>query len=282
MVLSFCWIGECRILLQIRLDDLMKNYEDMAVIFMDLLGSQAKNDFAEKFKIHNIFHTEMKRAEERKNARQTQHVIYDRRIYSFSDCVYIFYFYKPGIEEYRKKNDELLKVALLNSLNPIMKIMLSGNFVRGGATIGKCYIDDLGFFGPAVNRAYKIESEIAELPIIEIDNEIGRRIYKEQIENSQTFIYDWKPSIISEKSGKYFLNYMYQLEINSPLYYENEEYDFDTVKEDILRNVFDNKAKHPQSEKILKKMTFLEEWLQTEKCAKFSEKVIPMGSFTLE
>ena len=35
-------------------------------------------------------------------------------------------------------------------------------------------------------------------------------------------------------------------------------------------------------ERIMEKMSYLEEWLETEKCAKISEKVIPMGSFTLE
>lgn len=260
----------------------MSQYEDMAVIYMDLLGSRDKNSFEEKYKIHNIFHTEMKRAEERKNAPQTKHVIYDRKIYSFSDCVYIFYFYKPGIEDFRKKNDELLKVALLNSLNPIMKIMLSGNFVRGGATIGKCYIDDLGFFGPAVNRAYQIESEIAEFPIIEIDKEIGKRIYDEQVNNSKTPIYDWKPSIVSNKDEKYFLNYMYQLEINTGLVYENKDYYFDVVKNDILGSISTNKSFNENNERILKKMNFLEEWLNVEKCAKFSDKVVPMGSFTIE
>lgn len=260
----------------------MKNYEDMAVIFMDLLGSKGKNDFDKKYEIHNIFHTEMKRAEARKNAPQTQHVIYDRKIYSFSDCVYIFYFYKDGIENYRKKNDELLKVALLNTLNPIMKIMLSGNFVRGGATIGKCYIDDLGFFGPAVNRAYQIESEIAQYPIIEIDREIGKRIYQEQISNSKTFPYDWKPSIVSLKDDKYFLNYMYQLEINTGLVYENEEYDFDTVKNNIMYNIYQNRAGNSGNIRVEEKMIFLEEWIKTEKTALFSDKVVPMGSITIE
>lgn len=260
----------------------MENYEDMAVIFMDLLGSKAKTDFEKKFEIHKIFHTEMKRAEERKKAQQTQHVIYDRKIYSFSDCVYIFYFYKKGIEDYRKKNDELLKVALLNTLSPIMKIMLSGNFIRGGATIGKCYIDDLGFFGPAVNRAYQIESEIAQYPIIEIDEEIGKRIYQEQISNSKTPIYDWKPSIVSMKDNKYFLNYMYQLEINSGLVYENEEYDFDMVKSNILCNISQNMLLSIGNVRIEEKMRFLENWIKDEKCAVFSDKVVPMGSFTIE
>lgn len=159
-----------------------------------------------------------------------------------------------------------------------MKIMLSGNFVRGGATIGKCYIDDLGFFGPAVNRAYQIESEIAQYPIIEI----GKRIYQEQISNSKTFLYDWKPSIVSLKDDKYFLNYMYQLEINTGLVYENEEYDFDTVKNNIMYNIYQNRAGNSGNIRVEEKMIFLEEWIKTERTALFSDKVVPMGSITIE
>lgn len=259
----------------------MKDYEDMAVMFVDLLGSKNKNDFKERFEIHSIFHKEMLQAEKRKNARETQHVIYDRRIYSFSDCVYFFYFYKPGIEETRKKNDELLKVLLLNSINPIMKVMLSGNFVRGGVTFGKCYFDDLGFFGPAVNRAYEIESTIAEFPIIEVDKEIGRRIYDEQCKNSQVFPFEWKPSIVSYMEGKFFLNYMYQLEINKGLLYENEMYSFDKVRDDFFSNISQNKSLNFQHEGIQKKMSFLERWLRSEKCAKFCDGAFPMVSISI-
>ena len=147
--------------------------------------------------------------------------------------------------------------------------MLTGNFIRGGATIGKCYIDDLGFFGPAVNRAYQIESEIAEYPVIEIDYEIGKRIYQEQITNIETPIFKWKPSIVSYKDDKYFLNYLYQLEINTGLVYENEEFYFDTVRNTVQNHIFDNLLMNVNNERIQKKMNFLDDWIKSEKCAVF-------------
>lgn len=69
----------------------MKNqYEDMVVIFVDLLGTKNNENFDDKLFIHQLFH-----GEAQINAtRNKEHVIYERKVYSFSDCAYFFYYYK--------------------------------------------------------------------------------------------------------------------------------------------------------------------------------------------
>ncbi|KGE72112.1 hypothetical protein [Spirochaeta lutea] len=231
-------------------------YEKMVVIFADLLGSKSITDFNKKYIIHKIFHEELILNQERQKL--ISHVIYDRKIFSFSDCVYIFYFYKKGIEESRKNDLNLIKTAILNTTNPFLQVLLSGNFLRGGITFGDCYFDDLGFFGPAVNRAYEIESTIAEHPIIEVDNVIGKEIFDDQIQNSNNELFKWKPSIVNNLENKYFMNYLYQLEISPLLQYGQNIYRYDESKKDILDYIHLNKQENSSNIKIINKMNYLE------------------------
>ena len=60
------------------------------VIFVDILGSQNRVDFQETYKINKIFHEEL----ERNKQNDMMHTVYFRKIYTFSDCAYIFYGFK--------------------------------------------------------------------------------------------------------------------------------------------------------------------------------------------
>ena len=80
------------------------------VIFVDILGSQNRVDFQETYKINKIFHEEL----ERNKQNDMIHTVYFRKIYTFSDCAYIFYGFKDGISDERKDEGELFKVALCN------------------------------------------------------------------------------------------------------------------------------------------------------------------------
>lgn len=80
------------------------------VIFVDILGSQNRVDFQETYKINKIFHEEL----ERNKQNDMMHTVYFRKIYTFSDCAYIFYGFKDGISDERKDEGELFKVALCN------------------------------------------------------------------------------------------------------------------------------------------------------------------------
>ena len=48
----------------------------------------------------------------------------------------------------------------------------AGFLVRGGLTIGPIYHDSVSVFGPALNRAYELESQIAQVPRIVVDDNI--------------------------------------------------------------------------------------------------------------
>lgn len=151
-----------------------KGFSEYLVIFVDILGSQNRTDFQETYKINRIFHEELE-----KNAKNDMnHTVYFRKIYTFSDCAYIFYGFKEGISDERKSKDELFKVALCNCEPIFLRFIKERILFRGGVSYGNAYIDSCKsmFFGEAVNKAYKLESEIAIHPRIVIDDFIAEAV----------------------------------------------------------------------------------------------------------
>lgn len=164
------------------------------VIFVDILGSQNRVDFQETYKINKIFHEEL----ERNKQNDMMHTVYFRKIYTFSDCAYIFYGFKDGTSDERKDEGELFKVALCNCEPIFLRFIKERILFRGGISYGDAYVDPSKsmFFGDAVNKAYKMESEIAIHPRIVIDDYIAEAVL-ENISSVKYKIVAKKPEYIS-------------------------------------------------------------------------------------
>lgn len=149
-------------------------FSEYLVIFVDILGSQSRTDFQEMYQINTIFHEEF----EKNQKNDMEHVVYFRKVYTFSDCAYIFYGFKEGISEERKDLGKLFTVALCNCEPLFLRFLKERIIFRGGISFGEAYIDSNRsmFFGPAVNRAYKLESEIAIHPRIVIDDVVAEKV----------------------------------------------------------------------------------------------------------
>ena len=88
-------------------------FRKVVVIFIDILGSQSRSNFEEWYNIMSIFNKMVKRE---KDLDETHtRVVYKREIHVFSDCAYIIYDYKDGIEESRKDMYELMGIACYNT-----------------------------------------------------------------------------------------------------------------------------------------------------------------------
>lgn len=152
------------------------SFSKYLVIFVDILGSQNRTDFEETYQINKIFHEEL----EKNRNNDMSHTVYFRKIYTFSDCAYIFYGFKDAdtISDERKVLDELFKVALCNCEPIFLRFIKEKILFRGGISYGDAYVDSCRsmFFGDAVNRAYKLESEIAIHPRIVIDDSIATAV----------------------------------------------------------------------------------------------------------
>ncbi|WP_461531645.1 hypothetical protein [Pseudomonas sp. 210_17 TE3656] len=217
-------------------------YSKMVVIFLDVLGSKNMTEFDTKLKIHNLFHGSIQESQRRQSSGDLGHVIYDRRLFSFSDCAFIFYFYKEGIAESRKDEKKLMGVALYNTSLLITKIMSEGFYVRGGATYGDAFIDGVSFFGPAVDRAFYIESNLSKMPRLMIDPDIGREQYEYEAEiyarpevvQAQSLTKKRISTIVLREDDGFYLNALYHLEMEGSMKYEGEMLTLDGVKCNLL------------------------------------------------
>lgn len=251
----------------------MDAYQKMAVIFIDLLGTKNNKNFEDKLLIHRIFHEEAL-ANEKRNMK---HVIYERKVYSFSDCAYVFYYYKPGIENYRKNDMNLVYIAMYNTSLSLLRIMNAGYLVRGGIAFGDAYFDELGFFGPAVEQAYGLESEYADVPIIALDPELGKAV--SEWEDTQTnpevlnLLMTSQPRVVEHSDEKYFMNPFYPLEVLPTLFLESGPIKISEVKQRLYEIIARDKAKYGNSTSeskternkatIYEKLDWFERYLQT-------------------
>ena len=177
-----------------------KGYTKALVIFIDILGSQSRDDFEELYEINELFHSELLENEKQ----DREYIAYQRHIYTFSDCAYLIYDYRD-----KSENDwgKLFNVALLNCEPLLMKFLSRELIFRGGVAFGSVYYDTNKnmFFGNAVNKAYQYESTVAKVPRIVVDEYVANQIY---------LLYSEKKKCIvqQDSDGKFFLNYFKSLQ----------------------------------------------------------------------
>lgn len=207
-----------------------QNYSKYLIIFVDVLGSQNKTDFHESYLINAIFHEEF----QAQSNNDMPHTAYQRTVFTFSDCAYIFYQFKDDIEEERKDIGALFKVAMCNCEHIFLKLLKEKILFRGSVYYGDAYVDSERnmFFGPAVVETYKLESKTAVYPRVIIDDFVAEKID----DNIQRTINDFLQKspqadllpIIGESSfgkgvvekdidDKYILNYLHSPENNITL-----------------------------------------------------------------
>lgn len=247
-------------------------YRKMVVIFVDLLGTKNNKRFEDKFLIHRLFHEEVKTNERRNMG----HVIYDRKVYSFSDCAYFFYYYKEGIEDDRKDDMKLIQIAMYNTSISLLRILNAGYLVRGGISFGDAYFDELGFFGPAVEEAYELESGYADVPMVALSPKLGKMFY--EWEESETdmeivnMLMSSRPMLVEKEEDKYFLNMFYQLERFLPVVaLENECIELNELIRNINSVIWRDKEKYKDKQikkekiksTIYEKLDWFEKYLQT-------------------
>ena len=226
----------------------MDSYRKMVVIFVDLLGTKNNKNFKDKYLIHRLFHSEAKTNEER----NLSYVIYDRKVYSFSDCAYFFYYYKEGVEDSRKNDMKLIQIAMSNTSLSLLRILNAGYLVRGGITFGDAYFDELGFFGPAVEQAYGLECNYADVPIITLNPQLGEKFYEweksETDMNIVNLLMTSRPMLVEKDKDKYFLNIFYQLETFMPsLSFEDSCVNIETIKRNVFAVIARDKEKYKET-----------------------------------
>ncbi|PKL21350.1 MAG: hypothetical protein CVV48_08240 [Spirochaetae bacterium HGW-Spirochaetae-4] len=98
-----------------------------------------------------------------------------------------------------------------------IELIQLGVLCRGGIAIGKCVHTRDKVFGPAVNRAYYLESKIASFPRIVIDKEVFN--YVKSLTRDSYFFSDLKGMVKKDSKNKFYIDYFV------PALSELDEYD---------------------------------------------------------
>lgn len=242
-----------------------KSYHKALVIFIDILGSQNREDFDILYHVNSIFHNQLE-----KNQQQDQsHTVYERHIYTFSDCSYIIYDFKEGVDESRKDIQKLMNVALYNTQTLIQEFLFNGFICRGGVAYGDIYYEKARslLFGPAVNSAYYLESKVAKYPRIAIDDFVAEKVisYHQQLlkaapsEEQRELIKSVNGDIILQDSDNcYYLNYLCSVKQGHDYYHGKE-----LLRR--LRELIDNEVRIQQSnpKEEAQKMLAKYQWLSS-------------------
>lgn len=256
----------------------VKGYCKALVVFIDILGSKNYNSFAELFKINELFHTELLN---NKN-QDRDYLAYQRHIYTFSDCAYLIYDYK---DKSTSNLGALFNVALLNCEPMIMKFLSERILVRGGIAYDDVFYDENKnmFFGDAINRAYKYESEIAKFPRIIIDECVANEVikYKNKINkyskqlnyNESLFLNDYCGCIIKlDVDNRYYFNYFNSIQ-------QGKDYSYIIGKsnklflEDLINMCDENIDLYKKNDSIKIKYEWLKDYAEQSKNENINEVV---------
>ncbi len=240
------------------------SYETGAVIFLDVLGTARRTDFQDKLRIHRLFHEEVDRNKARQE--QSPHVVYQRNLRSFSDCAYVIYTYKPGIAEERKNDLNLLYICLYNTSLSVLRILNEGFLVRGGAALGKCFTDELGFFGPSIECAYFLEAKVALYPRILIEDGVGQELFdwersQEMDETMEKMFKSIPRLILKDDKGRFFLNVFYELEKTELLKIGDDDLTLEDVKRRVI-SIIDRDEAGEDDQRVLDKLAWMKRFTE--------------------
>jgi hypothetical protein len=210
----------------------MPNYQRGVCIYVDILGTRSNRVCEDKYRIHSIFHEEAAKS----GSFGHDHTVFSRKVVSFSDCAYHFYFYKDNIPEHRKNDENLMCTALANVSISILRFYNSGFIVRGGACLDEYYLDGLGFFGPAIELAYKLEDKCAKMPRVIIENGMGRKVFdfeRSNLDPAARFINQFDSYFVNEDDGTYSLNEFCHIERSAHLSLEENTIHLDSIVDSV-------------------------------------------------
>lgn len=250
-------------------------YKKTVVAFLDILGTKNDQDFESKHRVHRAFHESMRDCQSRDRNKAS----YYRRIFSFSDCAYIFHGFRDGAVESTETEESLIQVALFNTMLTTIRLLNDGYLVRGGISFGDAHHDELSFFGPAVEEAYFLESKKAIVPRILLSNHLGERakIFSDRAhqecysEANPLFSVlpkrSYIPELVQQYNNTYHLNPFYILELEYRLQMGGFEFTHEALKKSVANAIEAQITLHPWESPARPKLEWMREYVENSKCS---------------
>lgn len=243
-------------------------YKKMVAIFLDVIGYKNITDFSKKHELHRLFHEEVAIHAQRQN--EIPHVVYDRKVFGFSDCAYFFFYYKDGVDDNRKNDINLAYIAAYNVAQTILRLMSKGFLARGGVAFGDVFIDELGFFGPAVERAHEIESKEAFFPRLQFDHDIGKQVFdwehdEAKMDGNLASMFTETPFVSEMEQDSVFVNPFYALQRSGELIVASDVITLETVKQAVMDRVSEDLEKYSEDSRVVSKLEWLGKYVSNKK-----------------
>ncbi|MDQ1209766.1 hypothetical protein QE380_002689 [Acinetobacter baylyi] len=202
-------------------------YEERIIAFIDILGFKAlieetntnsqENNNEAIAKLISIY-----RNIKRLLLKQVEELIEEVKVTSFSDCLVI------SLPVNQKDGLFDLALALLHFQGEIFNKF--NVLIRGGITHGKLIHQDDFLFGPAMNRAYELESQFAKNPRIIIDPDLLNAKFQylknqtdpeeiDELKNELESLFEGDFSILKhDQDDYYYIDYLitFQAEMDDP------------------------------------------------------------------
>lgn len=158
-----------------------KKYKKYLVIFIDMLGTQAKTDIDNIYSDYSVFHSTIlnkdgKYITDGREGGITSGKKIRMYAHTFSDCAYMLYTYDDEFLNSDNDKGMLIENALCHFERIILKLLESAIVFRGGVSYGEAFYEKQRniLFGPAINEAYQLEERLAKYPRILVTSDIAK------------------------------------------------------------------------------------------------------------
>lgn len=157
-----------------------KKYRNCFVIFIDMLGTQAKTDINSIYLDYSIFHSiilskDGKYITDGRGGWAASGEKIRMYAHTFSDCAYMLYMYDNEALNSSRKG-VLIENALCHFERIMLKLLAEAIIVRGGVSYGEVFYEKEKniLFGPAINEAFQLEDKQAKNPRILVSNDVAK------------------------------------------------------------------------------------------------------------
>lgn len=204
-------------------------YEQRAVLFLDILGFKALIDNKQEHKIFSALSTSVASANSKPSFPDLTHTT------TFSDSIVISHRVEPAGIQNIINSAAILSWAFLRQ----------GILTRGGIALGELHHTRDRLFGPAMNEAYLLESELATYPRIIVSDEIKALILRESQEQQSHYQINCDQEVLRQDfDGAWHVNLMTH-RILSPFTSIQDTQALFAEKVKVIQNALDNPTPPP-------------------------------------